>query len=52
MYVFDEIDCWPTKLQANLTCVVDVLYLIIVDGEHNHSMGSPMDGTPPQSEDR
>ena len=24
--------------------------MIIMDGEHNHSMGSPMDGTPPQSE--
>ena len=24
--------------------------LIIMDGEHNHSMGSLMDGTPPQSE--
>ena len=23
-----------------------------MDGEHNHSMGSLMDGTPPQSEDR
>ena len=22
------------------------------DGEQNHSMGSPMDGTPPQSEDQ
>ena len=21
--------------------------MIIMDGEHNHSMGSPMDGTPP-----
>ena len=28
-----------------------LLYLIIMDGERNHSMGSPMDGTPPQSED-
>ena len=26
--------------------------LIIMDGEHNHSVGCPMDGTPPQSEDR
>ena len=26
--------------------------LIILDGERNHSMGSPMDGTPPQSKDR
>ena len=26
--------------------------LIIMDGERNHSMGSPMDGTPPQSEDQ
>ena len=24
--------------------------LIITDGERNHSMGSPMDETPPQSE--
>ena len=25
---------------------------IIMDGERNHSMGSPMDRTPPQSEDQ
>ena len=29
-----------------------VQLLIIMDGERNHSMGSLMDGTPPQSEDR
>ena len=28
-----------------------VQLLIMMDGERNHSMGSPMDGTPPQSED-
>ena len=28
----------------------DMLY--IMDGERNHSMGSPMDGIPPQSEDQ
>ena len=26
--------------------------LITMDGERNHSMGNPMDGTPPQSEDQ
>ena len=29
-----------------------VQLLITMDGGCNHSMGSPMDGTPPQSEDR
>ena len=29
-----------------------VQLLIIMDGERNHSMGSPMDGTPPQSKDQ
>ena len=28
-----------------------VQLLIIMDCERNHSMGSPMDGTPPQSGD-
>ena len=31
---------------------MSVCMLIIMDGERNYSMGSPMDGTPPQSEDR
>ena len=29
-----------------------VQLLTIMDGERNHSMGSPMDRTPPQSEDQ
>ena len=29
-----------------------VCNMITMDGERNHSMGSPMDGTPPKSEDR
>ena len=39
----------------NLRNVLDdccVQLLIILDGERNHSMGSSMNGTPPQSEDR
>ena len=40
----------------NLTTAVTSYWwndkMIIMDGERNHSMGSPMDGTPPQSEDR
>ena len=40
--------------QIDLRSVLDdccVQLLIIMDGKCNHSMGSPMDGTPPQSED-
>ena len=43
------------QVQYILRSVLDdccMQLLIIMDGERNHSMGSPMDGTPLQSEDR
>ena len=33
-------------------CMQLLIIMDIMDGERKHSMGSPMDGTPPQSEDQ
>ena len=42
-------------LQASTVSLLEdqrITFLIIMDGERNHNTGSPMDGTPPLSEDR
>ena len=36
---------------SDYMCSYYYIQMIILDGKRNHSMGSPMDGTPPQSED-
>ena len=43
-------DCIMKKTIEGLDdCCMQLL--IIMDSERNHSLGSPMDGTPPQSEE-
>ena len=41
-----------TRLRMKYMFGCCVQLLIMKDGERNHSMGSPMDGTLPQSKDR